>query len=276
MATGETAARRLSIGGLLDIASQEAANTYLAGLPKDIIETVDMALLVNDSVLPVHRFVMISSSAMFRDLLSSQASRLQADQVHIIPLVDDGQECVQDALAYMYKRMVLSTSPPKVTSVAQAKHLVQFGHKYGLQVLLDESDAFISRWCKDNLVSPNNGSRSAYKRKQYAESCAKTVLGWMSFAEGASLELTTGVCESWFVGHIWELDLHYEDSQSYETYLSDILAMLSGKALANILYNVAKQYRKCDKCGCDKGCAQLDKCFSASVLTHACLDSDLV
>lgn len=141
MAAGENAPRRLSRGELVNIASQEAVKTYLAGSPKEVVETVDTALLVNDSILPVHHFALMSSSVMLRDLLSSQASgaTLQADQVQMVPLVDDRQDCVQDALTYMYKRMSLSTASPEVASITQAKHLVQFGHKYGVQVLLDES-----------------------------------------------------------------------------------------------------------------------------------------
>ena len=250
MAAVETAARQLSRGELVSIASQEAVKTYLAGLPIQVVESVDAALLVNDSVLPVHQFVLISSSAVLRDLLSSQASTVQEHQVQMVPLKDHGQDCVQDALAYMYKRMLLSNAPPELASITQAKHLVQFGHKYGVQVLLDESDAFIHSWCKVNLCGPNNGGRSAYQRKEYAESCARKVLDWMSFAEGASLELTIGACESWFVCHIWELQQHFEDSQIfyyftvYENPLNDILAELSRKALAHILSAVAKQYRK--------------------------------
>lgn len=118
--------------------------------------------------------------------------------------------------------------------------------------------AFIKRWCEVNLLEPNNGKRSAYQRKQYAESYAETVLGWLSLAEGASLELTIGVCESWFVHHIWQLQHHFEDSQSYETHLSDILAKLSSRALAHILGAVAKEYRRCESCGHVKGCAKLD------------------
>lgn len=150
MAAVETAAR-LTRGELVSIANQEAVKTYLAELPKEVVETVDTALLVDDSVLPVHQLVLISSSAMLRDLLSSQATllssqaTLEGSQVHIIPLIHDGQECVQDALAYMYQRIMFSTKAPEVADMKKAKHMVTFGHKYGVQLLLDEADAFISK-----------------------------------------------------------------------------------------------------------------------------------
>lgn len=160
MAAVET--RRLSRGELVDIASQEAVKTYLAELPKEVVETVDTALLVNESVLPVHQFVLISSSAVLRDLLSSPASTMQEHQVQMVPLVDDKQDCVQDALTYMYKHVILSTASPGLASITQAKHSAQFGHKYGVQVLLDDSDAFINRWCKVHLFAPYSGKGSRF------------------------------------------------------------------------------------------------------------------
>ena len=188
MAAVETAAR-LTRGELVSIASQQAVETYLAKLPKEMVETVDTALLVDDSVLPVHQLVLMSSSAMLRDLLSSQAT-LQGSQVHMIPLIHDGQECVQDALTYIYQRMMFSTTAPEVADMKKAKHMVKFGHKYGVQLLLhdSEADAFISKWCKINLSSPDDHHhKSAFKRRQYAWKAAWKVAELIDFAEGARL-----------------------------------------------------------------------------------------
>ena len=151
MVAGEAETRRLSRSELVKIASQQAVQTYLTGLPKEVVETVDMALLVEDSVLPVHKLLLVSASPVLRDLLSSQAST--HDQVDKVPLLDDGQDCVEDALAFMYRRMVLSMSiaPPRIACITEAKHLLQFGHKYGVQVMLDESDAVLHQWCKERF-----------------------------------------------------------------------------------------------------------------------------
>lgn len=233
MAAVETAAR-LTRGELVSIASQEAVKTYLAGLPKEVVETVDTALLVNDSVLPVHQLVLTLSSAVLRDLLFSQASTLQGGQVQMVPLMDDGKDCVQDALAYMYQRVsMLSIEPPEVDSILEAKHLVRFGHKYGVKVLLDEGDAFISKWCKTNLPIPLSRDMPVFKDKPHVMTAAQEVIEWVAFAEGASLHLTLVACESWFVRHIWELVFHLEDG------LSGMLAQMSSDVLARIMSAVA-------------------------------------
>ena len=58
-------------------------------------------------------------------------------------LIDHGQDCVQDALAYMYRRILLSIEPPEVACILAAKHLVTFGHKYGVWVLLEEGQRMV-------------------------------------------------------------------------------------------------------------------------------------
>ena len=239
MASGDT--RRLSRGELVDISGQEAAQTYLAGLPKELIETVDTVLLVGGSVLPVHKFVLIFSSAILRELFSSQGSTTQEDQVQMIPLMDDGQACVQDALAYLYRRMLLSTEPPELTSITMAKHSAKFGHKYAIRVLLDESDGFINRWCKKSFSTPLGGNRStAQERQQHAMTAAQEVIEWTVFAESASLQLTLGVCESWFVFHIWDLKRLLDDPTTDKVQLSGMMTTLSSDVLARILSGVAK------------------------------------
>ena len=229
---------RLSRSELVSLANVEAVTTYLAGLPKEVVETVDTALLIDGNVLPVHQLVLISSSAMLRDLLSSQAT-LQGSQVHMIPLIHDEQACVQDALAYMYQRIMLSTKAPKVADIKKAKHMVKFGHKYGVQLLLDEGDAFSSEWCKINLSGPDDHHhKSAPERRQYAIQAAQEVVEWIVFAEGASLHSTLMVCETWFVQHIWDLTLSLKRDA-----LSDILAQISSHALARIMSAVAHKNR---------------------------------
>lgn len=232
MAAVQTA-RQVSRGELLSIANK-AVKTYLAGLPKEVVETVDTALLVNDSVFPVHQLVLISSSAMLRDLLTSQASFSGNVEVQMIPLIDDQQDCVRDALAYIYRRMLLSIEPPKVEFISTAKHLVNFGHKYGIQVLLDEGDAFISTWCKTRFPKPRDGHMSSFKHRHVATAAAKEVVEGIDFAERAGLQLSLEVCASWFVQYIWDLQLRLEDQ------LTSILAEISSPVLARIMSAVAK------------------------------------
>lgn len=239
MAAVEPIARQpLSTGELVSLASQEASKTHLAGLPKEVVETVDTAVLVDDIILPVHQLVLSSSSAVLRDLLSSQVTTLQASQVHMVPLRDDGQDCVQDALAFIYQRMLLSVnvSPPEVASITKAKHLAKFGLKYGVQVLLDDSDAFISNWCKTHLSKLQIWNLHTTERKQHATIAAQEVVDWRVFAEGANLGSTLVACESWFVQHMGPLTRHLENIQ-----LNGILAKMSSDMLARIMSAVAKK-----------------------------------
>lgn len=43
-------------------------DTYLADIPKELVESVDAALLVNDRKMPVHQFLLISTSTVLRNL----------------------------------------------------------------------------------------------------------------------------------------------------------------------------------------------------------------
>lgn len=243
MVAGQAETRRLSRGELVNIASQQAVQTYLAGLPKEVVETVDMAFLVKDSVLPVHKLLLVSASPILGDLLSSQAST--HDQVQTVPLMDDGQDCVQDALGFMYRRMVLSIAPPRIACITEAKHLVQFGHKYGVQVLLDESDAFVHQWCKESfrtghcpmqMTGPNGGYRPFERRQQTAMSATHDVLEWTAFAEGAGLDRTLGVCETWFVNHLWALGSYLEPHFGAQ------MAKLGTNMLTRIMSRVVTEY----------------------------------
>lgn len=151
---------------------------------------------------------------------------------------------MQDALAHIYRRTLLSTEPPKVASSTEAKHLVQFGHKYGARVLLDAGDAFINKWCLTHLKSSTHGRHLDFcEREQHARQATQEVVQWIAFAEGASLLSTLKVCETRFVQNIWDLTLSLE-----RDLLSGILAQINGHVLARILTAVAYQNRNSVKC----------------------------
>lgn len=134
---------------------------------------------------------------------------------------------------------LLSAEPPRIASIAEAKHLVQFGHKYGVWVLLDEGDAFINKWCMTHLNSNTHGRHlHDCDCEQHAIRAAQEVAEWIAFAEGASLRSTLVVCETWFVPHIWDLTLSLKKDP-----LSDILAQISSHVLARIMSAVAHKNR---------------------------------
>ncbi|KAL3158671.1 hypothetical protein ABBQ32_011412 [Trebouxia sp. C0010 RCD-2024] len=230
-AAGETAARRLSRGELVEIAQQEAVkDTYLATISKALVECVDAALLVNDRVLPVHTIFLISASTVLADLLSSQASEPQ-DHVQMVPLLGDGEDCVLDALAFIYRRMVLSEAAPRITTLSQAKHLVHFGHKYQIQVLLDRGDAFMCQLCKENLPDLNylEAGYDTQDELYEDEDTIQNVQEYIALAEAHSLKLTLGVCETWFIQHFWHVGcfLGSEFTEALEKLQTDTLARIT-------------------------------------------------
>ncbi|KAL3135497.1 hypothetical protein ABBQ38_005977 [Trebouxia sp. C0009 RCD-2024] len=109
----------------------------------------------------------------------------------------DGQDAVQDALAFLYRRM--SKVTPDITSIEEAKRLLHFGHKYGVQVLLAETDIFIHQWCKKNFSTVPYADRDSIVGNtcspDKAVSAVHKVVEWSILAEGAGLQMTLGLCK---------------------------------------------------------------------------------
>ena len=238
MPTADAGARHLETDKLVTIARQEAVklDMYLARIPKELVESVDAALLVNDSVLPVHQFLLISSSSVLRDIVRVSSQACRPHQAIAIPMMDM-REDVQTAVAYLYKRLSQATS--MITSIEEAKRLVKFGHKYGVQVLLDESDVFIHNWCKQNFSTLSSAYYTAQDRQRVV-SKIQSVLEWTVLAESGCLDKTLELCNKWFVAHFWCLEAHLQ--HPYGRGVSAELAQLRNDTLACILSEVANKY----------------------------------
>lgn len=127
---------------------------YLDRLPKQLLDAVDVALIVEKVILPVHSFILMASSPIFSEILAAQLAerKIKSSSAALeIVMVGENQPCVETALAYIYKRCSLSKGAPQIATTAEAKHLVKFGRKYNIQVLLDDSDAFMCRWLRSNF-----------------------------------------------------------------------------------------------------------------------------
>ncbi|KAL3135500.1 hypothetical protein ABBQ38_005980 [Trebouxia sp. C0009 RCD-2024] len=103
--------------------------------------------------------------------------------------------------------MVLSEAAPRITALSEAKHLVHFGHKYQVQVLLDRGDAFMCHWCEENLPGLNYSEPGYFEQEDQDQDDAtvQNVQEYIALAEAHSLKLTLGVCEIWFIQHFWAL-----------------------------------------------------------------------
>lgn len=90
---------------------------------------------------------------------------------------------------------------------------------------------------RHTLSTQRDGSVSADRRKQHVLTATQEDVGCIAFAEGASLQSTLGECKSWFVRHIWDLDLHLRDRPS------GMLANIGSDVLGRFIRAVAKAKR---------------------------------
>ncbi len=106
---------------------------YLEGALPGLAETTDLVLLVEDTKLPVHSYVLTSNSPVLlsavRDTWKQEGSSL--------PLLGDGRADTIVALKYLYARS------PKIASVDDAVILSKFAHKYSISHLSSDCSEFL-------------------------------------------------------------------------------------------------------------------------------------
>ncbi len=116
---------------------------YMDGMPAAFADMSDAILLVDDAKLPVHKAILAANSAVFAELFMT-ASAQQSHSLLEVPLPGDTIWDVYTALKYLYKGCTLCTSSsPEIKSTDDAKALVLFAHKYGIQNLLDACECYL-------------------------------------------------------------------------------------------------------------------------------------
>lgn len=109
-----------------------------------------MALCVGDTILPVHKCLMMVSSSVFSDVLGSQceqhATSGTAGYGQIMPLINEDEASIKEALSYVYQKLYLCNSAPEIVSIDQAKLLAQFSAKYDILAVLGDCDIFVEQW----------------------------------------------------------------------------------------------------------------------------------
>ena len=147
-----SAAPRLTPEDLVRIANTAGCKEgYLRGVPQEIVDAVDLALTFESVLVPVHKYLIMANSPIFREVLGSQVAGTTEDVVLELPLVDDEEECVRNALQFMYQKSCFSMTVPNVQNMKHAEQLVSFGRKYNIKMLLDEGDVHIHLWLKANI-----------------------------------------------------------------------------------------------------------------------------
>ncbi|DBB06096.1 TPA: hypothetical protein ACH3X3_009655 [Trebouxia sp. C0006] len=93
----------------------QLANTskfkYLDHLPKQLLNNVDVALVVESLVLPAHSVILMAASTIFSEILAAQMTdsgfnKPRSSALEVI-MMGENRDCVQTALEYIYKRCSL-------------------------------------------------------------------------------------------------------------------------------------------------------------------------
>lgn len=109
----------------------------MSRMPSAMLQTVDVATIVGDDVLPAHSFALMAVSKVFREVLTVQSDIFNTHQVLQIPLPYDTHKQATAALDHMYEQYVPQPAGKTALSHKTAISLMQFGHKYDAATLFD-------------------------------------------------------------------------------------------------------------------------------------------
>ena len=173
-------------------------------LPKQLLNNVDVALVVESLVLPAHSVMLMAASTVFSEILAAQmtdsgVNKPRSSALEVI-MVGENRDCVQTALEHIYKRCSLSKGSPQISTTAEAKQLVKFGRKYNVS----------STWTRAMLscaagLGPSlrfwtfKGSKGSAVANASVVERAAIVVEWAVMAEDKSLFCSLAYCESWIV-----------------------------------------------------------------------------
>ena len=166
---------------------------YLREIPKQLVREVDSALIVEDKVLPVHRFVLITSSPVFSEILSSNCPDSgSTSSVVKIPLIGTAEKVTKMALYFMYERYARNSGEEPCTAVDVAEQLAEWGHKYDVQVVLNVADRSFVQWLNASDASSSQAT---------VVGLASTVVKVTKLAETFDLTSTISHCQSWLINN---------------------------------------------------------------------------
>lgn len=121
------------------------------GMPAAFADMSDAILLVDGAKFPVHKAILAANSAVFAELFVT-ASAQQSYSLLEVSLPGNTIWDVYTALKYLYKGCTLCTSSsPEIKSTDDAKALVLFAHKYGIQNLLDACECYLVELAKGDM-----------------------------------------------------------------------------------------------------------------------------
>lgn len=172
---------------------------YLNNLPDQMVSTVDTALIVEDATYPVHSFILMSASPIFADMVAShyaEAINGKAPAPLAIPLLGSRKKETQSALQFIYQHCLLSKDKtlPLDVKLEEAECMVEFGHKWNMQLLLQAGDRML---CNQIARQCGSGPSSIFGAT-LSEKAVK-VIAWAVRAETMALPKSLAFCERWLV-----------------------------------------------------------------------------
>lgn len=123
---------------LVQLAESGQAQRHLSKLPASVLQTVDVAVTVEDEVLAAHSFVLMTNSHVLEELLNSQSHLFNTEKVLQVPLLDNSIMETTSALQCMYDLCI----PGKMELVSdhqEAIALLIFSHKYDAAVVMQHA-----------------------------------------------------------------------------------------------------------------------------------------
>lgn len=161
---------------------------YMDGLPAAFVDMSDTVLLVDDAKLPVHKAILAANSAVFAELFMT-ASAQQSHSLLELPLPGDRMWDVYTALKYLYKGCTpCASSSPEIESTDDARALVLFAHKYGINSLLDACEEFLVELAQGDM---SDGGAKGFRLFTSFDAVAS----WTELADDCNLNSLLAHCE---------------------------------------------------------------------------------
>ena len=121
----------------------------LPGLPEQLARLIDAHLVVEGKHLPVHTGVLAVGSPVFTDLFTTAAEdrAFAANKVDslCVPMTGHTTRDTCAALKFLYQRSMTETPSKQLwKSVAAARPIIKFAHKFDMKGILKECDSCLS------------------------------------------------------------------------------------------------------------------------------------
>ena len=143
----------------MQLANNPSVATYLCNVPSEVLDTVNVSLRLGSVDLPIHKYLLITSSSVFRDVLA-ESREVLGSSVQTVQLLGDDAAGVMDALQFLYQRSCNMTAALSVTNVRQVHQCVNFAGKYDIPVLIYSCDEYLMDWVSSQKVTSQKQLKS--------------------------------------------------------------------------------------------------------------------